>query len=503
MKTLLILFQAGWRRRYVICLPILIMPIFGFIIGVVSAKKYETRTTLLIQESSMMNPFMKDLTVATNLKKRMESLNALLHSHHILSDVAFKMKMITEDTDHSEKVRVIQELSRSLQARLVGNEIVEIKYVSKDPSEMVDTLNEVTLRFLEKIIAPQRSSIFKSEDFLKKEIDKKKVGLIEAEAKLADYKSQHASGLPELHARNVIRLSQFKDDLSERRTLLKGAKAERNSLKSRLSQTNPVVGQIEQQLVELMGELALLRSRYQDEHSSIRGVLRKISSLQQQRAEAMEAKDSLTNETMERLWDRASNIESSDENMPLLIEQLKQLQDIENRIQSLEEEVKNLETEYANVEKIVREYGEHEKQIETLKRDINVKRQIYEDLAKRHQLAIVTGALGKFEESDQIKMVDPPFQPTKPSNLPLLVQIIAGLFAGIFLGFGMAAILEIIDTSIHTQDELEKLTGLKVLIRLPLQKAIGFDELTGDLDFIIDKPKAENITNLTALMQRP
>ena len=144
-----------------------------------------------------------------------------------------------------------------------------------------------------------------------------------------------------------------------------------------------------------MGELALLRSRYQDEHSSIRGVLRKISSLQQQRAEAMETKDSLTNETMERLWDRASNIEiTGDENMPLLIEQLKQLQDIENRIQSLEEEVKNLETEYANVEKIVREYGEHEKQIETLKRDINVKRQIYEDLAKRHQLAIVTGALG-------------------------------------------------------------------------------------------------------------
>ena len=100
-------------------------------------------------------------------------------------------------------------------------------------------------------------------------------------------------------------------------------------------------------------------------------------------------------------------------------------------------------------------------------------------------------------------MVDPPFQPTKPSNLPLFIQIIAGLFAGIFLGFGIATILEIIDTSIHTQDELEKLTGLKVLIRLPLQKAIGFNEKTGDFDLTIDSPKVTNITDLTTLMQRP
>jgi len=497
MKTILVFIYAGWRRRYLICLPILIMPMIGFLIGTFSAKKYETRTTLLIQESSMMNPFMQDLTVATNLKKRMASLNALLHSHHILSDVAYSLEMIKEETPQKEKMQIISELSRSLQANLVGSEIVEIKYTAKDPEKMVEILNQVTLRFLDRIIAPQRSSIFKSEDFLEKEIEKKEKELLEAEALLADYKSKHASGLPELHARNVLRLSQFRDQLSEKRTLLKGAKAERNTLKERISQTNPIVGKIEQKLVDLMSRLALLRSSYTDQHSSIRAILREIQSLQEERSKVMAVKESLTSETMERLWDRAANIEADEENMPLLIGQLKQLQDFENKVKSLEEEVKNLEEEYINVEKIVRDYGGHEKKIEEMKRNINVKRGIYENLAERHQLAMVTGALGKFEESDQIKMVDPPFTPLKPSNMPLVIQVIAGLFAGIFLGLGMAVFKEIVDTSIHTQDELEKLTGSKVLIRMPLQKAIGFDAVSGMFDISeIKEPPSEQLKKL-------
>jgi len=482
MKTVFIYMCGAWRRRYLICLPILILPILGLVISIMSPKRYETRTTLLIQEAAMMNPFLKDLTVSTNLKKRMESLNALLHSHHVLSDVAFKLELIKEETPHQEKIRVIRSLSNSLQARLVGNEIVEIKYVSRDPKKMVEVLNNVTVRFLEKIIAPQRSSIYKSESFLKKELDKREENLLSAEAELADYKSQHASGLPELHSRNVIRLSQFRDDLAEKRTLLKGALAERKAMKSRLAQTNPVVGQIEQQIVKVMGDLAVLRSKYQDQHSSVRAALRKLESLQGERAKTMAVKRELTGETMERLWDRAANIEASDQNMPLLVEQLKHLQEAENKVKSLEEEVKSLEFEYTEVEKIVSGYGNHEKKIEGLKRSVSVKRKIFEDLSERHQLALVTGALGKFEESDRVKMVDPPFEPTKPSNLPLLIQILAGLISGIFLGLGLAVTAEMLDTSVHVQKQVESLTNLPVLVRIPIQKSLGFDTETGGLD---------------------
>ncbi|WP_343563405.1 GumC family protein [Kiloniella sp. b19] len=482
-KRLFYILHSAWRRRYLIVVPILLMPLAGLAVGLLTPNKYKTFATILIQEPSMQNPFLKDLMVETNLKKRMEALTALVHSRHILTEIAIKQGMIAEkEEDLAKKEQAIATLSKAFKVSLIGNELVRIEYEAPQAEGMVDTLNLVALRFVERVVAPQRYSIFKSRDFLQTEMVQRETDLLEAEQRLATYKSEFASELPELHARNVIRLSQIKDLLSDRQTVLQGARARYSNLRERLSQTNPVVGQIEEQIVSLMGELAVLRSRYTDQHSSIRGLLRKISALETERARALQSNPDISREDLKRLWDRASTIKSSSEEAPLLVEQLKKLQSVENEIQGLEQEVSGLETEYTEIETKVRSYGKHEREITNLERDLNVKRQIYEDLASRHQLAQVTGALGKFEEADRVKMIDPPFKPTAPSNLPLFVYIIIGLIAGKFLGISLATISEIVSRQVYATESFETLMGAPVIGRLPLQRPRGFDPKTGQLD---------------------
>ncbi len=483
LKRLFYVANAAWRQRYVIIVPILIMPIFGLIIGLTTPRKYETATTILVQEPSMQNPFLKDLMVETNLKKRMDALNALVHSRHILSEVAVKQGFIDEKEEDPVKTEIaVSKLSRALKVSLIGNELVRIEYESPKVEGMVDTLNLVALRFVERVIAPQRYSIYKSRDFLKKELDEREADLLEAESNLATYKSDYASELPELHARNVMRLTQIKDALAERQTALKGAQARYNNLRERVSQTNPVIGRLEEKIVSMMGELAVLRARYTDQHSEIRALKRKIKSLEDERARTIASSEKIDLEDLERLWDRASMIESDNGETPLLVEQLKQLQVVENEIQGLEEEVKALEEEFETNNTKVRNFGEHEKEINNLERDIVVKRKIYEDLSSRHQLAEVTGALGKFEESDRVKMIDPPFEPIKPSNYPLVLYIIAGLIAGGFMGASLATLLTIIDTRIYSVEKMTAIIDAPVLGRIPLQKVQGFNLETGLLD---------------------
>lgn len=486
LKRLFYVANAAWRQRYVIALPIIVMPILGLIIGVSTPRKYETATTILVQEPSMQNPFLKDLMVETNLKKRMDALNALVHSRHILTEVAVKQGLIGEEEKDPVKTDIaINKLSKALKVSLIGNELVRIEFQSPKTEGMVETLNLVALRFVERVIAPQRYSIYKSRDFLEKELEARETDLLEAEAKLATYKSDYASELPELHARNVIRLTQIKDALAERQTALKGAQARYTNLRERVSQTNPVIGRLEEKIVGMMGELAVLRARYTDQHSSIRALKRKIKSLEEERARTLASSQKINIEDLERLWDRASMIESDNGEAPLLVEQLKQLQIVENEIQGLEEEVKALEAEFTANNKRVRNFGEHEKEITNLERDIVVKRKIYEDLASRHQLAQVTGALGKFEESDRVKMIDPPFQPTKPSNLPLFLYVLAGLMAGGFLGISLGSVLAIADTRIYAAEKMVAILGAPVIGRIPLQKIHGFDPHTGLLDLEI------------------
>jgi len=50
------LLWSAWRRRYLIAIPIVIMPLLALGFGVLSPKKYMSYTTVLIQEAAKLNP---------------------------------------------------------------------------------------------------------------------------------------------------------------------------------------------------------------------------------------------------------------------------------------------------------------------------------------------------------------------------------------------------------------------------------------------------------------
>jgi uncharacterized protein involved in exopolysaccharide biosynthesis len=92
VEVLSLILAAGWRRRYLIATPILVMPILATISGFFAPKTFEARTTLLVQEPAKLNPFLNDLAVGTNVKDRMPALSALLHSRHVLDKVLIDTK---------------------------------------------------------------------------------------------------------------------------------------------------------------------------------------------------------------------------------------------------------------------------------------------------------------------------------------------------------------------------------------------------------------------------
>lgn len=477
VKNIASLLWAGWRRRYLIALPVLLMPFIGLAVGIVSPKKYETTTTILFQEASEHNPFLEDISIATNLRNRMDALNALLHSRHILASVAWQREMINDAMDEQDKATVIAELSRALNARLVGDNLIKITYRAEERTHMRETLSLISMRFVERVLAPQRSSIIQSESFLAKELEERKVDLQAAEQALAEYKNRYASELPTLHTANVNRLSELKGYLAERRIELDGAKAAQASLALRLSQTNPVVGKIEEAIVNVMAELTELKARYTDGHSKVQSVLAKLQALENERNRILRSlpnvhSGSLNKAKLERLWAIASttqNLEQGGNNHPLLISQLERLQQANDHIERLTKEVTSLTSEINSLQNRVNGYGQHERQLKELARDIEVRQKIFQDLAERHEMARVTRSLGKNEENERVKLIDPPFDPLAPSNLPVPFFAIAGVVAGMCLGMGMAVVAEVLDTSIRRKDTLSKMLKVPVLARLPSQ----------------------------------
>ncbi|WP_111978087.1 GumC family protein [Algibacillus agarilyticus] len=460
------LLAGAWRQRYIIVLPMLLLPIIGAFISSTTGKQYQAHTSMLIQETAKMNPFLEDLAVSTMLKDRMAALNTLLHSRHILQMVAEERGLLNAETTDMQRDQVVAELSNRLTMAMAGKDLINIQLKANTPVGMKETLESVSRHFVDVLLAPERSSIKDSSLFLAEHLDERRAELNTSEAALAKFRSENAFALPNMHASNVTRLAELKKELAARQAELAGKKRTLGSINQQLSSTNPVIGRIEEQMIRLRGELALLNTRYTDKHSQVIAAQRKLRRLEAERQAIMQS--ATDNINTEQLWDIASNTQTQpDGNQPLLISQLEILQATSSRVQSLDEEGKWLISMINDLEPKIAAYGQQEHKLKKLERDITVKQDLYDELLKRYEMAQVTGSLSKFEENKRIKVIDRPFTPTTPINLPLILFVIGGFFGGLFLGCGLAIMFEMADSTIRRKDELEELTTLPVLSRLP------------------------------------
>ncbi len=459
--------ESGWRNRYVIIIPVLTLPVLGLLIGIFTPKHYTSHTSMLVQETAKMNPFLEDLSVSVVINDRIDALKTLLHSRHILGTVAEEQGLINAETSAKEHDQIIAEISDALTVQMVGKDLIRIDYKSHNPEGMKEMLTAVSKQFVEQLLAPELSSMKDSSHFLTEHLKYRQEALQQAEAALIAFKNQHATELPELHLSNISRLTQLKQRLSERQAEIAGAIQSLGGIDQQLSKTNPVLGRIEEQIIRIREELSINRTRYTDQHSSIQNSLTTLKRLEEERQYILTHTEQETD--IGQLWSIASStpINSNMNKQPLLVSQLENLQLTRSKVDGLSEEIKSLKQMVEKLEEQTSAYGENSSEFSRLERDLTIKRDLYDDLLLRYEKARITGSLGVFERDKRVKVIDRPFTPTTPINLPIYLFVISGLFGGILLGCSFSVILEFMDTSLRRRNRLEELTGVPVLSRIP------------------------------------
>ncbi|HCH2097873.1 TPA: chain-length determining protein [Vibrio parahaemolyticus] len=466
-ENISVLLHGAWRRRYMIVIPMLVLPILGFGVSKLVPTTYVAHTSMLIQETAKMNPFLQDIAVSTMLKDRLSALSTLLKSRHVLYSVAKEQGLIDDDMGAKEQEFIIKDLASRLSVQQLGKDFIQIQLRSGKAQGMESMLTSVSNRFVEQLLAPERSSIKDSSHFLTIHINKRREELDKAEHAFAEYKNTYSYATPEMQAQSLTRLASLKQTLAEKEAELAGVTRSLGSLDQQLSKTNPVIGKIEEQIIEIRSELTLLRAKYTEAHSLVQGKLRELKRLEQERTVLLSSKQPELNSN--QLWDIASNatVSSLGEAQPLLVSQLHQLQIMRSRFESLTEETVSLQKMIQELESNAHRFGSTATEINRLARDVAVKREMYDDLVERYEMAQLTGSLGVFEENKRVKIIDAPFTPTIPSNLPSIVFIILDFIGGAGLGVGLAAILELADNSVRSRRALEKHLGVPVITTLP------------------------------------
>ena len=471
LKNLFRLLSIGWRRRYLLCVPMLIMPVVGLIVSFMAPKYYEAHTTILLQDTSELNPILEDFSVSTNLEERQAALKILLKSRKVLGSVAEELGYITSKSTQFEIDQQIDELSRSLSI-VFGGELVKIYYRTQHKQDIEYLLNTVTKHFLNIVLAPHKSWQRTSVTFLKNQVERQRESLKESENKLANYKTRYALELPQLHKANVTRLAELRQKLMEKQTQLAGAEAALEEFNNNLIQTNPVIGKLEERLISTRAEMSMLRSKYTEKHSKVQATQREMERLEVERQRLIAQSRNLQPEDIKRLWNLAASspsatVEGQPGSATVLASQLQAVQEANAKVTSLQNEVKSISSLASELKQKVLSFAQIERTLVELERDYNIKQKLYDDFLNRYEMARVTGDLGEYEEAERVQIIDKPFTPSSPNKLPAALFIVAGFFAGLGIGTGLTAIAEISDTSLRLQETIEKMAGIPVLARLP------------------------------------
>ena len=128
----------------------------------------------------------------------------------------------------------------------------------------------------------------------------------------------------------------------------------------------------------------------------------------------------------------------------------------DSRLQALQGQIEATEAQLVAL-------PEKQLQLARLELDRRVSEEIYLFLRNRYEEVRITEAM----QTADVTIIDPSIPPTEPvSPKPMLNMAIAG-FLGLFIGIGAAFVLEFLDTSLKSPDDVESKLGLPVIGRIP------------------------------------
>nr|WP_086940421.1 sugar transporter [Thaumasiovibrio occultus] len=458
--------RALWSYRYLIVLPMLIMPLVLTAVGFLGTKSYRSHTTILVQETGLMNPFLEDLSIAINLKERMAALRVMLHSRLVLNEVIEQLELAPAENESAVSI-MREKLSAAIKVNLAGSDLIEITITWQNPEQIVPILTSVSTIFIEKLKAPGRTSVESSERFLLQQLTQTQLDLEYAEQQLSSFKQTHIDVLPQLQGTNAVSITYLENQLRETDLALLQAIASKDALKNRLIKTNPVMALLEEELIKAEAQLTILRARYTDNHSEVKAVLRRVDTLRNESRRLLEEQNNLTEDELNQLWTLAANIsDDAGKASPLLASQLEQYQRAETQVEQLQQKQTLLAKQIDELANRRVEMAKLENELKTLERDFSVKESIYNRLLERYEMAQVTGQLGRFEEEDKLRIIDLPFVPTQPTAWPWWMNFVLGLFAGAGLGLSLCTVFVLLDTRVYSSEQIRQLTQAPILGRI-------------------------------------
>lgn len=410
---------AGWRRRKLLVVPLLVMLPFSVLWWQLGPRTYVATSLMLLQETGSTNPLVRENTSVPSgrIQERIAGLQALLKSDRVLGNV-YRDLSNDPSRGNADFAAWRRDFSMALNVELIGTDFLEFQLKGSNPKGMGKKLEAVTSRFLEALL-PDQNSTYASQVLL----EKRKEDLDSAQRTLTVFRQRLAERFPQGLSAPHHRLAEARAFLKSREDDLQRIVQEISERRGRLPGATPSSARVDQEIAQVRAEMAKLQST-----------------------------DAALNPQLAQAQSRLA--------------ELLAIRELEQRRGTLEADIREQSRRMESLVHAVRQTEPIASQLAQLEREASEAKESYEDYARRYQRASTTrGASGILNAPERIKLIDAPRDPEFPSASALRTAMLA-LLSSIALGLGLTLLAELLDQRLRSAEEVADATGLPVLARL-------------------------------------
>jgi capsular exopolysaccharide synthesis family protein len=455
------------RKKWVIVitLALIIFPIT--LITYLSAPVYESMATLIYEEPKdtmfaldMGQPFYtKSATI--NMIEMIMSRNLAIEVANVLPQQVIDLFEFPDPLppDFSQQKFIAEILQKNLAVESIqGSDILKIKIQANHPEAAKIIANYYVDRIINWNLQKKRKEITSVRSFIENQLVVTKEKLSGAEEALQNYRERN----------EMVSLSRESTEILNRTTSAEvaynQAKAEREALEQRIRYIN-------QKKIELAPTLTISNN---GEAQSLKEQLLelevKYSALQYQGiAESSQQLQDLK-QHIEQLKQKIVSILVKSTQQENLIDPFSQVRNLIQESITLDVDLETYKAREQSLKKIIDNYNDKlqtlplkELQLARLVRDKEVNDKIYSTLLEKGEEARITEAskVGDIQIIDEADAPKDPIKPKKKRNIGLAVVL------GFGLGIVLAIFLDSLDTSLKSQEDIEKYLNLSVLSSIP------------------------------------
>jgi protein tyrosine kinase modulator len=485
-----------FHRKWLLIVPVIFITLLAWGYSYTITPMYQSTAVIEVDERAKENPYIKGFSKSTPIRSRLGNILERIKSRSMIEDIVKELNLNKNIKNKLKYRELIETLRRNVSVNLTRGRLLKVTCSYSDKNDCQKIVNLLTRKIIKENLDLQDKETESGIEWIEKEMEFYKKKMVQSEDQLRAFKEKYAELMPEelvsqlyssityqpsysgsqpvnppfpkdylrtmgMRGSSIYSLRyqnyseqllnqgvKFKELQRKKDMLLKQlANEDEFVISQRVTETNPVIRSLRQELVQKQVKLAKLMVDSTEEHPIVKRLSEEIENLQK----TIQSGANLT------IKEQTSSLN------PIYQAARTELAEVERNIAALEERIEISKTIAEAAFEKLKQLPEKQKELSQLTRDTVNHSKTYSQLLQKRELARVTRRLEIEERGTKFRILDNAEVPIRPYKPKRNLIVIAGFFLGVVLGGGLIVLAETTDHSFEEANQLREFLPVPML----------------------------------------